>query len=158
MTESGGRRIMREYTLKLDYIKPCTSEFLEKMKGFDVELSQFITIKQKQATEDKIANTENPDGLVNGTIDTNVGLLRAYMTIYLRRHPFISKDLLFMVRTLAPTETGYQCRSIVSPSIRTGLATNPFRLKLWNILYLYYLNLNCIRSKILVLEIISSVA
>ena len=62
MTESGGRRIMREYTLKLDYIKPCTSEFLEKMKGFDVELSQFITIKQKQATEDKIANTENPDG------------------------------------------------------------------------------------------------
>ena len=55
---------------------------------------------------DKIANTENPDGLVNGTIDTNVGLLRAYMTIYLRRHPFISKDLLFMVRTLAPTENG----------------------------------------------------
>lgn len=106
MTESGGRRIMREYTLKLDYIKPCTSEFLEKMKGFDIELSQFITIKQKQATEDKIANTENPDGLVNGTIDTNVGLLRAYMTIYLRRHPFISKDLLFMVRTLAPTENG----------------------------------------------------
>ena len=71
MTESGGRRIMREYTLKLDYIKPCTS-----------------------------------DGLVNGTIDTNVGLLRAYMTMYLRRHPFISKDLLFMVRTLAPTENG----------------------------------------------------
>lgn len=106
MTESGGRRIMREYTLKLDYIKPCTSEFLEKMKGFDIELSQFITIKQKQATEDKIANTENPDGLVNGTIDTNVGLLRAYMTMYLRRHPFISKDLLFMVRTLAPTENG----------------------------------------------------
>lgn len=58
------------------------------MKGFDIELSQFITIKQKQATEDKIANTENPDGLVNGTIDTNVGLLRAYMTMYLRRHPF----------------------------------------------------------------------
>ena len=106
MTESGGRRIMREYTLKLDYIKPCTSEFLEKMKGFDIELSQFITIKQKQATENKIANTENPDGLVNGTIDTNVGLLRAYMTMYLRRHPFISKDLLFMVRTLAPTENG----------------------------------------------------
>lgn len=28
------------------------------------------------------------------------------MTMYLRRHPFISKDLLFMVRTLAPTENG----------------------------------------------------
>lgn len=33
MSDSGGRRIMREYTLKLDYIKPCTPEFLEKMKA-----------------------------------------------------------------------------------------------------------------------------
>ena len=45
MTESGGRRIMREYTLKLDYIKPCTSEFLEKMKGFDIDT---ITIHHYQ--------------------------------------------------------------------------------------------------------------
>ena len=28
------------------------------------------------------------------------------MTLYLKRHPFISKDLLLMVRTLAPTENG----------------------------------------------------
>ena len=51
MTDSGGRRIMREYALKLDYIKPCTSEFLEKMKAFDQELAQFITRKQQQAAE-----------------------------------------------------------------------------------------------------------
>lgn len=106
MTASGGRRIMREYALKLDYIKPCTVEFLEKMKGFDEELAQFITEKQKQAAEGKIANTENPAGLVNGTIDTNVGLFRAYLTMYLSRHPFVSKDLLMMVRTLEPTENG----------------------------------------------------
>ena len=106
MTESGGRRIMREYALKLDYIQPCTPEFLEKMKKFDADLADFITEKQKQAAEGKVANTDNPAGLVNGTIDTNVGLLRAYMTLYLKRHPFISKDLLLMVRTLAPTENG----------------------------------------------------
>ena len=104
MTESGGRRIMREYALKLDYIQPCTPEFLEKMKKFDADLADFIT--EKQAAEGKVANTDNPAGLVNGTIDTNVGLLRAYMTLYLKRHPFISKDLLLMVRTLAPTENG----------------------------------------------------
>ena len=51
MTDSGGRRNMREYTLKLDYIKPCTPEFLEKMKGVDKELAQFITEKQKQAAD-----------------------------------------------------------------------------------------------------------
>lgn len=43
MSDSGGRRIMREYSLKLDYIKPCTPEFLEKMKSFDEELGKFIT-------------------------------------------------------------------------------------------------------------------
>lgn len=106
MAESGGRRIMREYALKLDYIQPCTPEFLEKMKKFDSDLASFITTKQQQATEGKVANTDNPAGLVNGTIDTNVGLLRAYMTLYLKRHPFISKELLLMVRTLAPTENG----------------------------------------------------
>ena len=98
--------IVREYALKLDYIQPCTPEFLEKMKKFDADLADFITEKQKQAAEGKVANTDNPAGLVNGTIDTNVGLLRAYMTLYLKRHPFISKDLLLMVRTLAPTENG----------------------------------------------------
>lgn len=106
MSDSGGRRIMREYVLKLDYVKPCTPEFLEKMKTFDQDLAQFITEKQKQAAEGKVANTDNPEGLVNGTIDTNVGLFRAYMTLYLRRHPFISKELLLMVRTLAPVGNG----------------------------------------------------
>ena len=106
MSDSGGRRIMREYALKLDCIKPCTPEFLERMKAFDEDLAQFITEKQQQAAAGQTVNTDNPAGLVNGTIDTNVGLLRAYMTLYLKRHPFISKDLLLMVRTLAPTENG----------------------------------------------------
>lgn len=106
MSDSGGRRIMREYALKLDYIKPCTPDFLEKMKAFDKDLAQFITQKQEQAAEGKIANTDNPAGLVNGTIDTNAGLLRAYMVMYLRRHPFVNQNLLLMVRTLAPTANG----------------------------------------------------
>ncbi len=106
MSDSGGRRIMREYSLKLDYIKPCTPEFLEKMKSFDEELGKFITEKQQQAAAGQTVNTDNPAGLVNGTIDTNVGLFRAYMTLYLKRHPAINKDLLLMVRTLAPTANG----------------------------------------------------
>lgn len=106
MTDSGGRRIMREYALKLDYIKPCTPAFLEKMKAFDPQLRQFIEAKQQQAAQGETANTDNPAGLVNGTIDTNLGLLRAYMTLYLARHPFIDPNLLLMVRTLAPTANG----------------------------------------------------
>lgn len=66
MSDSGGRRIMREYALKLDCIKPCTPEFLERMKAFDEELAQFIAEKQRQAAEGKVANTENPDGSSTG--------------------------------------------------------------------------------------------
>jgi len=106
MTESGGRRIMREYALKLDCIRPCTPEFLERMKSFDDELAQFIAEKQRQAAEGKQIDTENPAGLVNGTISTNLGLLRAYMTLYLRRHPFVNGRLLIMVRTLPATGNG----------------------------------------------------
>ncbi len=106
MIESGGRRIMQEYSIKLDYIKPCTPEFLERMKGFDADLGDYITKKQKQAAEGKVINTENPEGLTNGTIETNAGLLRAYLNIYLSKHPSINKELLIMVRILAPTENG----------------------------------------------------
>lgn len=49
MTESGGRRIMRQYAVRLDCIRPCTPEFLERMKTFDAELAQFIDRKQRQA-------------------------------------------------------------------------------------------------------------
>lgn len=106
MSESGGRRIMRQYELMLDYIKPCTSAFLERMKQFDADLGRYIAAKQRQASDGKVANTDNPAGLVDGTIETNAGLLRAYLQIYLKRHPFINQNLLVLVRTLAPTDGG----------------------------------------------------
>lgn len=106
MEESGGRRIMRSYTVSLSNIQPCTPEFLEEMKQkFDL-LKDYITKKQAEAAAGKVSNTENPEGLVNGTIETNLGLFRAYMTLYLEQHPFINKELLLMVRTLAPTDNG----------------------------------------------------
>lgn len=106
MEESGGRRIMREYVLKLDGIRTCTPDFLEGMKSFDPLLRDYITAKQRQAAEGRTANTANPEGLPDGTIDTNAGLLRAYMYLYLSHHPAVNHSMLTMVRTLAPTENG----------------------------------------------------
>lgn len=106
MAESGGRRIMRSYEISLDNIEPCTLEFLEEMKTKFPLLKDYITKKQAEQAAGKVANTDNPGGLVNGTIETNAGLFRAYMTLYLQHHPFISQQLLLMVRTLAPTENG----------------------------------------------------
>ena len=106
MSESGGRRIARGYTVKLDNIKPCSETMLRRVKKLDDELATYIAIKTRQALDGKTVNTANPDGLLNGTIDTNAGLFRAYAEMYLRRHPLIRKDMLVMVRTLEPNETG----------------------------------------------------
>lgn len=106
MSESGGRRIARGYTLKLDHIKPCTEELLQKLKDFDSSLKEYIERKYEQLKKGVARNTGNPDGLSNGTIDTNAGLFRAYADIYLHKHPMIRKDMIIMVRTLEPTENG----------------------------------------------------
>lgn len=106
MAESGGRRIMRSYEVSLDGVHACTPEFLEEMKGKFGLLKEYITKKQAEQAAGKVVNTDNPEGLVNGTIETNAGLFRAYMTLYLQHHPFINQQLLLMVRTLAPTENG----------------------------------------------------
>ena len=106
MSESGGRRIARGYTLKLDNIKPCSDSMLRRLKKLDNELATYINKKIEQQNHGTTKNTDNPEGLANGTIDTNAGLFRAYADIYLHRHPMIRKDMLIMVRTLEPNETG----------------------------------------------------
>ena len=106
MSESGGRRIARGYTIKLDNIKPCSTKMLERLKKLDKELEVYIIRKYEQYMNGEICNTSNPEGLPNGTIDTNAGLFRAYADIYLRKHPMIRQDMTIMVRTLEPTNTG----------------------------------------------------
>ena len=97
-----GTFINWRYTVKLDNIRPCNETMLRRVKKLDSELATYITRKAQQAADGEIANTANPDGLMNGTIDTNAGLFRAYAEMYLRRHPLIRKDMLVMVRTLEP--------------------------------------------------------
>lgn len=106
MSESGGRRIARGYTIKLDTIKPCSEALLQRISMLDEELSDYISRKREQLLNGRTANTSNPDGLTNGTIDTNAGLFRAYADIYLHRHPFIHNDMTIMVRTLEPNGNG----------------------------------------------------
>ena len=106
MSESGGRRIARGYTIKLDNIKPCNDTMLRRLKKLDSELATYITRKSEQFVAGKVSNTANPEGLTNGSIDTNAGLFRAYADMYLHRHPMIRQDMLIMVRTLEPNENG----------------------------------------------------
>lgn len=91
MSESGGRRIARGYTIKIDCIKPCDNRILNIIKGLDKELEESFA-----ATCGSGDTSEN----------TNAGVFRRYAERYLLRHPMIRKDMLTMVRTLEPTENG----------------------------------------------------
>lgn len=106
MSESGGRRIARGYTVKLDNIKPCNEAMLQRVGALDADISNYISCKQEQLLKGEKIDTANLATLANGSINTNAGLFRAYAEIYLRRHPMIRKDMLIMVRTLEPNETG----------------------------------------------------
>ena len=92
MAESGGRRIMRDFTIDVTSIKVCTPELLESLKSVDF-LKSYIEEKQAEQAAGKVENTDNSNGLVNGTIETNLGLFRAYVAMYLRKHPFVNGDL-----------------------------------------------------------------
>ena len=78
----------------------------EKIKEEVAILRDFIEKKEAQQQKGIVENTQNGEGLVNGTIETNLGLFRAYMTLYLQQHKFVSDRLILMVRTLDPTDNG----------------------------------------------------
>lgn len=105
MSESGGRRIARGYTIKLDHIKPCNEKMLQRLINFDKALAEYIEKKSKQP-ENITPSNLNADILAKGSVETNAGLFRAYAEIYLRNHPMIRNDMIIMVRSLEPTEAG----------------------------------------------------
>lgn len=91
MSDSGGRRIARGYTVKLDNITPCDSVLIGRVKRLSNEFA-------KQA--DAAAAAGNP------LPETNAGLFRMYAEIFLQQHPSVRSDMTIMVRTLAPTDSG----------------------------------------------------
>jgi len=105
MEEAGGRRIKRAIYLDMNSIKFCTAEMLEHFRQIKV-LDKYI-----DSTEDRINKYNakldiNPEVLVNGRRQTNIGVFRAYLEAYLKNRSDINTDLTFMIRQLSPGEKG----------------------------------------------------
>ncbi|MCM1319168.1 MAG: mechanosensitive ion channel family protein [Muribaculaceae bacterium] len=105
MQESGTRRICRTYFIDTDTVRFCTPELLEQYKQIPM-MEKYINAKLEQKQAGKVDDVNNPAGLVDGTIDTNLGLFRAYMKMYLDAHPHISKHDFCFVNTLQQTNGG----------------------------------------------------
>lgn len=107
MQESGTRRICRSYMIDCDSVLPCDEKMLDTYASIPL-LSEWISKKRAQKAAGKVENVNNSEGLVDGSIDTNLGIFRAYVKLYLDAHPHVShvaSDDCF-ISTLAQTSVG----------------------------------------------------
>lgn len=105
MQASRTRRICRSYMIDADSVLPATDEMLDSIRKVPF-MDEYITKKLAQKAAGKVADVDNPDGLVDGTIDTNLGLFRAYMKMWLDANPHISHSSDCFVSTLPQTSGG----------------------------------------------------
>ncbi len=105
MSESGGRRIMRNIYIDQKSVKFCTQEMLDKF-------SEFYLLKDYIATKiTEIEEYNKKHGLINNTVVngrklTNLGMFRQYIKMYLKNNQNINQDMLSLVRHLAISEKG----------------------------------------------------
>lgn len=108
MTTSNTRRIQRSYMIDADSVIECDDVLLDEFAKIPL-MADWIAKKRQQRAEGKEVDAGNPDGLANGSIETNLGCFRAYLKMWLEQNVQISKadssDTLF-VRTLPQTATG----------------------------------------------------
>jgi miniconductance mechanosensitive channel len=105
MKESGGRRIKRAIYIKTSSVKFLSEKEIEVFKNIAL-VKNYIEHRQKDIDESNSANKVDKSLLLNGRNQTNLGIFRKYLDAYLSDHPAIHKEMLLMVRHLAPTEKG----------------------------------------------------
>ena len=105
MEESGGRRIKRAVYIDMDSVHFVTPEELEKFKKIKI-LKPYLDKKEKEIEAYNQKLHVDPEVVVNGRRQTNLGIFRAYLKAYLRNRDDIRDDMTFLVRQLPPSEKG----------------------------------------------------
>lgn len=110
MEESGTRRVQRAYLIDSDSVVEATEAMLDEYAKIPL-LTDWITKKRAQKAAGKVENVFNSEGLADGSIETNLGVFRAYLLLYLHNHPNVeqkdatSSNIQF-VSTLPQTSAG----------------------------------------------------
>ena len=107
MKERGRRQIERSMLIDVTTVCPTTPEMLDKFKELPF-MKDYIEANLRLASEGKATSLKQGDIPVNGSIDTNLGMFRAYTGLYLRHHPYvaINDKATCMIRMLQQTESG----------------------------------------------------
>lgn len=109
MQQSGTRRVERSYLIDSDSVVATTEEMLDEFAKIPL-LTDWITKKRAQKAAGKVEDVNNSEGLVDGSLETNLGVFRAYIVLYLRNNPNVFQDTTGMnlqfVTTLPQTTSG----------------------------------------------------
>lgn len=105
MQESDGRRVMRAMNIKMQSIKFCTPDMLNKLEEIEL-IRSYVSEKEKEIAEFNAQHSVNKKVLLNGRNQTNLGIFRYYVTQYLKNNPHINQNMTLMVRQLPSTEKG----------------------------------------------------
>lgn len=107
MQESNTRRIQRCYLIDADSIIPTDDEMLARFAEIPL-LKEWIEKKIAQRDAGKVEDVNNSAGLVNGSIESNLGVFRAYLQLYLQSNPNIApaSESTCFVSTLEQTVGG----------------------------------------------------
>ncbi len=105
MEESGGRRIKRAVNIDMTSIKLCDTELMNRLEKF-LLIRDYVREKEKEIREYNKKKNISDDDVISGRRQTNIGVFRKYLEMYLHQHPMVNNDMTFLVRHLHPTEKG----------------------------------------------------
>ncbi len=100
MSDSGYRLISRSILVDADTVREPDADMIAEISKLP-GMADFIATTQKNGIK-----YDPGVACVNGTASTNLGLLRAYLCIYLLHHPLIGTTQQLLVNLLQPTENG----------------------------------------------------
>ena len=105
MTSSDGRRIKRSVNIKMDSIHHLSDSQIDKLKSIQI-IVDYLETKQNDIKDFNTENNIDINMPLNGRNLTNIGVFRKYLQTYVENHSAIHKDMMIMVRQLAPTTQG----------------------------------------------------
>ncbi|WFO16621.1 mechanosensitive ion channel family protein [Cellulophaga baltica 4] len=105
MEISAGRRIKRALHIKLDSIKYLAKEEIEQLKKIE-SITTYLETRQEDIDTYNTNHNINKELLLNGRNLTNIGVFRKYIETHIENHSGINKDMMIMVRQLAPEAHG----------------------------------------------------
>ena len=89
MENSNTRLVQRCYLIDSDSVVETDDALLDELAKIPL-LTDWIAKKRAQQAAGKVENVLNSEGLVDGTIETNLGVFRAYLQLYLLNNPHVA--------------------------------------------------------------------